>query len=112
MCHGQILSHAIRKARKDRICTGCRKTIRPGTRYWNFTGTLDGDFYNETLCPICAAERSIDVDESSGGCIYTQAGETRHQMLHEDGWKETLTNLRAAWRRLCDFYAARKGGAK
>lgn len=107
MCHGQILNHAIRKARKFRACTGCGKDIRPGTRYWMMAGKMDGEFYEENLCPICAAERRIEGDESSDGCLYTENGDTRRQMVHDDGWKETLTKLRAAWRRLCDSYAGR-----
>lgn len=98
MCHAQILSASIVRARKQHRCCLCARTITPGRRYRREAQVAEGDFAAHTYCRTCASEASALVAESSGDC-YWFSGDERAE-LRTRPWRETLSRLRAEWRRL------------
>lgn len=111
MCHGQMISEAIHKARNRYQCHECGNWIRPGQRYYrqNQVGT-DG-YASYTAHTRCVAlQRSMKRTGYYDEC--TMAGDARDEFRDEAmhlGWK----GLRKKMRALSDaFVASVKGEAQ
>lgn len=104
MCHGQVISEAIHKARKRHQCHECGKGIRPGQRYYrqNQVGSEGfGSYVAHTRC--VALEQDMRPPGHWDEC--TMAVDARDAFREEAqylGWK----GLRRKMRALSNAFAA------
>jgi hypothetical protein len=92
MCHAQMLNDVIRKARKEHVCRGCKRSIARGEHYRYVASTVDGDFSAFALCAKCSAETE---DAEPGECWYADDLREGLQIrAQSNGWRETRAWLR------------------
>lgn len=96
MCHGQILTDAMRTARKDHECSECGRTINRKKKYVSRVGIANNELTSYKLCLICSAGERLFLDSlDSARCYYL--GDVVDNMeirAKEDGWKHLLAELR------------------
>lgn len=103
MCHGQIIDHSIRKARKVHHCTGCGRDILPGRKYLRQV-QKDGDSFDRFKeCLTCVAIARVYQEEIRDGECYIR-GEPRDHFrellrMGDETIKGLLAKLRAARQR-------------
>lgn len=104
MCHGQILSEAIRKARKQHSCSECGRPINVGENYYNQTAVVDGDFQYSCTHTRCEAIAELVVDEGGDACTYS--GESRELL------KEISRDTHWSWKDIKREVAAKVAALK
>ena len=70
MCHGQLLSQALVKARKRHQCDACLRHVESGMKYVRTTAIIDGDFQSSKVCPRCQAMLEAYYSELDDGGDY------------------------------------------
>ncbi len=101
MCHGQMLTNAMRTARKVHKCDECGRTIAQGREYVYRAGVFDRRFDSYSMCVLCAAAED-DLRDASGEACYSRGDIADHlrESIRFDGWRETLRGLRESVARL------------
>jgi len=103
MCHGQLLSQDIVKARKGHWCAACAKRIEPGRDYVRTTAVVDGDFQASKLCVRCQALLEVHQSEV-GDDDYCFSLNELHSLVRDSGqgsqwwWRELRAKIRARMR--------------
>lgn len=117
MCHGQILTDAMRTARKVHKCDECGRVIPAGRRYVYRAGVFDRSFDSWSMCVRCAAAED-DLRDASGEACYWRGDLADHvrESIRHDGWRATLKRMRESVASLRARYAKRppatgEGGA-
>lgn len=65
----EFYTDAIRRARKDHRCAGCKSGIRPGELYRQESWKFDGAFFSTNVCGACELDRHrIHITELADGC--------------------------------------------
>ena len=87
MCHGQVVSQRILRARRDHECGACGRTVRRGRRFFFGTvlGTEDGYLSNYKLCTRCVAVQEREWE--SGGCSLDTDDDEARRLVRERGWR-------------------------
>lgn len=92
MCHGQILSDAVRRARKEHRCTVCDQPIAIGRKYRRAALIFEGGLHISKDHMRCAAKlSSMDQDD----VCYSEPNEIARDTARDVGWREYLKTLRA-----------------
>ncbi len=113
MCHGQILTDAMRTARKVHKCDECGREIEPGREYVYRAGVFDRSFDSWRMCVPCAAAED-DLRDASGEACYSRGDLADHmrESVRFDGWRGTLKRLRGAVNQLRARYARERHGGR
>ncbi len=90
MCHGQLLSQGILKARKGHWCEACAKRIEPGRKYVRTSAVVAGDFQSSKLCLRCQALLEVYTDGDVDACyslaeLHSLVLETRDRYYGHEG---------------------------
>lgn len=101
MCHGQILSEAIARARKDHTCGRCGRAIQPGKEYQRKSWVFEGEMDWVKLCLRCVAAHSVETEDEEYCIPLITTGERLKELASYHGWKKlrdmfrtTINNLR------------------
>lgn len=110
MCHGQILTDAMRTARKVHKCDECGREIERGREYVYRAGIFDRRFDAYRMCVLCAAAED-DLRDEYGEACYSRGDVADHmrESIRFDGWRETLKALRAKVAELRERYGKKRG---
>lgn len=103
MCHGQLISQALVKARKRHQCDACLEWVEAGCRYVRTTAKVEGDFQMSRVCPRCQAMleayySELDVGEA---CFALQdlRSIVREELRATGTWAKFKAAMRAALKR-------------
>lgn len=71
MCHGQILSDAIRRARKQHRCEECGRVIAAGEKYrtYSWKESVGDEPRTGKQCARCVAFMAAAFDSSDEACF-------------------------------------------
>lgn len=108
MCHGQLLSDAILKARKVHRCNWCRQEILPGQLYQRVTGIIDGEMRHGKSCRRCWIKLQIVGHEDADAVCYVEPGSDDE--LREIARDRGVGWLAATWREYRARWNSRKAG--
>lgn len=99
MCHGQLLSQAMVKARKRHQCDACLNLIESGVSYVRTTAMVGGDFTTSKLCKKCQAllEAFYETDFDPDYCFDLR--ELRWAVQEQINNTGTWGKFKALWRR-------------
>lgn len=100
MCHGQLLSQALVKARKRHQCDACLRYVESGMKYVRTTAVVYGDFQTSKVCPRCQALLEAYYDEEGYDADYcfslVELRSIVRDMINNTG---TWAKFKALWRR-------------
>lgn len=65
------MSTSTPRARKEHVCTECRRVVQPGELYERIVMLFEGDMVTAKTCMECVEARKW-LDEQCGGFIYGQ----------------------------------------
>lgn len=100
MCHGQIINQAIRKARKQHVCSNCGRKIEPGERYRRHVLVDGRAMMTFSDCKECAIKGAVLWDEHGSDTCYMDTEEGLKETASEMGWKAFLARMRTMRARL------------
>lgn len=98
MCHGQLLSQDILRARKSHWCAACARPIEPGRKYVRTTAVVDGDFQSSKLCIRCQALLEVHTENQDDDYCFSL--NELHSLVRETGqgqkgwWRTMRSALR------------------
>lgn len=110
MCHGQILSNAMRKARKEHHCYDCSRMILPGQVYQYQVQVDGGSLETFKVCARCAS-RLAALDLDGDDACHVDFKEAAKEQARTTGWKAFLKELRAAREKLFGSKRDHRGSA-
>ena len=94
MCHGQIISERIQRARRERGCDNCGGKIEAGKQR-HVLAVKDGTtLWQNDYCLTCSALLTA-APRDYEGCSLNDRSEQREWAKH-GGWRATLGAMRAA----------------
>lgn len=111
MCHGQILTDAMRTARKVHKCDECGRVIERGREYVYRAGLLARSMDSYKLCKLCAVGEGIFRDSLDGEVCYYR-GDVAQDMevrAREEGWRSLLAAMRTRLTELRARYGKKRG---
>lgn len=103
MCHGQLISASIHKARKAKRCTLCRREIKPGERYQRKFIKDGSESFFSMSCEECAtgSEALSELFEDQDDfCYVDDVNDALRSEASAHGWRKALAAIRKAKARL------------
>lgn len=96
MCHGQLLDHAMRKARKPHRCDSCNRTIIPGEVYERQLQRDDNTVITWKGCRDCSVKNRVMWQLHGIDACYTDPQSSAPEDARDAGWREYRKLLRGA----------------
>lgn len=108
MCHGQIISSAIVKARKAHTCDECGRAINKGGAYLRQAERDGSEFMASKTCLRCTALGGVAVSESGESCVFGAVREElRYDLEALGGWRKLRAEVRRRMANLVTRYSKR-----
>lgn len=111
MCYAQMVVESIRRARKPRKCSGCKRELVVGEEYVRRFVRMERDEPPDVAHyhPRCAGLLDLAVAELSGECLYGSERDFIRENGAGDGrWRGFREELRKATARVLERCRGRK----